>query len=236
MSRAAPTNPPLTDLGATPRGLIEQQLAMLARLAEIGMEIAEAAGRRARVLADGDGAGADATDPGLSFARAARAVRLTLALQSRLTEGLTALDRAEAVARVGEAARRRHRIHRRIEEAAEAERIDAVEVERLSSDAWERLTDEEDDDLLSRPIDEILALICRDLGLSPAFAASAFTATDPERVRDPPAPPSPTRPRVAGPPRPAATDRGLARPRAPPARAASRRDPRFDRGAAEPNP
>ncbi|HTI67893.1 MAG TPA: hypothetical protein VL460_10165 [Caulobacteraceae bacterium] len=157
--------PPAADRDASARDLIERQMAMLTRLAEIGMEIAEAAGRKARALAEGGETGA--VDPGLSYARAARAVRLTIALQSRLAKDLAGLGRAETLARVAEAARRRDRIHRRVEQAIGTERYDEDEVERLSSDAWERLTDEDDGDLLERPIDEVVARICQDLGLSP---------------------------------------------------------------------
>jgi hypothetical protein len=72
MSRAAPTS--------VPADLTDRQLAMLERLAEIGMQIAEAAGRQAR--ATGEGEGAAVPDPALSFSRTARAVRLTIALQA----------------------------------------------------------------------------------------------------------------------------------------------------------
>ncbi|OYX35830.1 MAG: hypothetical protein B7Y99_02855 [Caulobacterales bacterium 32-69-10] len=154
-----------------------QQMAVLSRLTEIGMEIAEAAGRAAR-LAETGAPGADAPDPGLTFARAARAVRLTIALQSRLAKDLTALGEAEARARAKEAARRRDRIHLRIERVAETERPEEDEAERLSSDAWERLTEMDDADILDLPMDEMVARICADLGLSPDWAASAFPLQD----------------------------------------------------------
>ncbi|HTI68304.1 MAG TPA: hypothetical protein VL460_12225 [Caulobacteraceae bacterium] len=139
------------------RDLTRRQLAMLTRLAEIGMEVAEAAGLKARALAEGGEAGTDGPDPALSYARAARAVRLTIALQSRLAGDLAASSRTEA-------ARRRDRIHRRIEQAIEAGRDDEDEVEQLSSAAWERLTDEDDADLLDLPMQDVVARICADLG------------------------------------------------------------------------
>lgn len=214
MSPAAPTHAPPTAPAATARGMVEQQLATLARLAEIGMEIAEAAGRRARALADGGEAGADFAEPGLSFSRAARAVRLTLALQSKLAEGLGALDRAEASARAGEAGRLRHRIHRHITNAAEAEGAETAGIGRLSTSAWEQLTDYDDEDILGRPTQEIVALICKDLGLDPSFAAPIFAdqafadpfvaapaiaASDPPLTSRSPLPPPPIRPGGAGP-------------------------------------
>ncbi len=167
MSRAAPTqNSDLTD----------RQLAQLARLAEIGMEIAEAAGLQAR--GEGEGAGADAA---LSFSRAARAVRLTIALETRLVAERAALQRGEAAVRASEASRRRDRIHvkvdRLIDEVAQTEGEDAEVTERLSEAVWERLTETDDEDLLDRPIEEIVARICADLGLAAGWAAEAFPVT-----------------------------------------------------------
>ena len=168
MSPAAPVPaaaPPAADRAAASRAMIERQMARLERLADIGMEIAEAAGRRARALAEDGGADVQAADPALAYSRAARAVRLTLALQSNLAEGLKALDRARDLERIGRAGHRRHRIHRLIEQAARAEGCDAYEARGLASDAWERLTDTDDDDILDRPFEEVVALICRELGL-----------------------------------------------------------------------
>jgi hypothetical protein len=197
-----PTSP-APAANATARELIDAQLPMLTRLAEIGMEIAEAAGRRAVAQAEGSEPEEHGSDPALAYARAARAVRLTLALQSRLVAELAALDQAHTKARAVEAGRRRDRVHARIEQAIEAERTDADhdEIEHLSSAAWERLTETDDADLLDLPMDEVVALICRDLGLSPAWA-EAFAGGAPvagDRL-PPPAVPSgrATSPAVAG--------------------------------------
>jgi hypothetical protein len=136
------------------RALVERQLAMLTRLAEIGMEIAEAAPA--------------AADPALTYARVARAVRMTIALQSRLLKDLAALDRTDALARSAQVQARTRRIHRLVEQAIETQHDDEDEIERLSGDAWERLRDEDDcADLFERPIAETVARICRELGLSP---------------------------------------------------------------------
>jgi len=167
MSRAAPAS--------NPTDLTDRQLAQLARLAEIGMEIAEAAGRQAR--GEGEGAGADAA---LGFSRAARAVRLTIALETRLVAERAASERGEAAVRASEADRRRDRIHdkvdRLIDEVAQTERADAEAAERLSEAVWERLTETEDEALLDRPTEEIVARICADLGLAPGWAGDAFGA------------------------------------------------------------
>ncbi len=101
-------------------------------------------------------------------------MRLTIALQSRLLQERAALGRAEAVARVAEATRRRNRIHARVDAAIEAERDNDFEVEQLSVEARERLNEVEEEDLLGRPIEAVVARICADLGLSPAWAGSAF--------------------------------------------------------------
>jgi hypothetical protein len=94
-------------------------------------------------------------------------VRLTIALQVRLAADRATADRTEA-------ARRRDRIHRRVEQAIEAEGDDAEAVETLSSAVWESLTETDDADLLGRPMHEVVARICADLGVSPAGFASAF--------------------------------------------------------------
>jgi hypothetical protein len=167
---------PVTPSPAAPPSLTERQLARLERLADIGMEIAEAAGRRAAALAADPAGIDDGPDPGLTYARAARAVRLTIALQSRLVADRAAGERAVAAARAAEGAQRRHRIHARVEQFIEAERDDADEAERLSSAVWEQLTEADDADLLDRPVAEVVAAICRDLGLSPAEIVPAFAA------------------------------------------------------------
>lgn len=175
----APTHltspPPTAETSA--RALIERRLVMLGRLAEIGMEIAEAAGSRATA---GEARPAKPAkgiaDPALAYARAARAVRLTLALQSRLLEERAMLERGETCALAAEASRRRDRVHARVEEAIEAARGDGMEgefpefeeaddPERLSSAAWERLVETDDAELMARPFDEVVAVICRELGL-----------------------------------------------------------------------
>jgi hypothetical protein len=174
-----PDDPP-ADRRAAARALIEGNIAMLTRLAEVGMGIAEDAGRRSHALAQGgEDAGADAPDPALSYARAARAVRMTIALQSRLSKDLLALDEADDKARAARAGVRLRRVHRLVKRAledGEGDEADEDEVERLSTGAWERLRDLDEADLADRPLSEIVALICRDLGLSPQTSALALQA------------------------------------------------------------
>jgi hypothetical protein len=170
MSPADPTPLAATPAPADARALIEQQIAALSRLTEIGMALAEEAGRRGLDASEPAGG----PDPCLMFSRAARAVRLTIALQSRLLAELAALDRDERLAEIGRETARGNRVRRLVERALDAGCDDADEAERLQAHAWERLVDELDDpDFADRPIAEIVALICADLGLSPAETARA---------------------------------------------------------------
>ena len=86
---------------ADARALIEGQLVMLTKLAQVGMELAEAVGREAQ---------AAPIEAGLAFARVARAVRMTIALQSRLAKDLAALDRADHMAEKARTTRPRIRL------------------------------------------------------------------------------------------------------------------------------
>ena len=187
------------------RARIEAQLVMLDRLAQVGMEIAEACGREAKAPSSD---GASRSHPGLVFARVARAVRMTIALQSRLMKDLAALDRADEIAERARTTKRRTRLAQLIEDAARA-KVDAQreagarfwadedafedEIEQLTSDAYERLIDAEDGNLWGRPFDEVVAGVCKDLGLSPDWTTRIAASVQP-----PAAPPtSPTR-SVAG--------------------------------------
>ena len=196
----APAAPP-----ADARALIDAQMAMLTRLAQVGMEIAEACGRQAASPpAGGDDAAAPAPgpDPGLVFARVARAVRLTIALQQRLMKDLDALDKAEAHAErmrtvgrrlrlrdlVGEAARTLVEARREAEDRLLGEEDAAeAEIELMTETAYERLTDAEDDDLDALTFEEAVAGVCRDLGLAPDRAARLMAAVEPPFGRHPPA-------------------------------------------------
>ncbi len=184
------------------RALVEQEVAMLTRLAQIGLNIAEAVERQAVAQAQfaeraaEPGVAVEASvgrsEPGLVYPKVARAVRLTLALRAKAVKELMALDQGEALARLARdkataeaeaqadpVERRRERVGRIVRRLIESEEGDPKEVERLSSDVWERLEDEDGDvygDLMARPIGEIVALICEDLELSPDWNALAREA------------------------------------------------------------
>ena len=172
---------------------------MLSRLAEIGMEIAEAAGRQAAAAEGSDAP--PLRDPALAYARVARAVRMTIALQSRLAKDLSELDRAEGKAAAAKASVRRSRLHRLVEQAIEAGRagdedFDEDEIERLSTEAWERLTDaaDEADFAGCAPLAEVVARICEDLQLSPDWTARLMAAAGVGASGPEPPPPPPCHP------------------------------------------
>jgi hypothetical protein len=182
---AAPATTPADD----PRALIVRQLQVLGELAELGLELARAIARPA--TADGTPeAPADTPPPPqpakgdaccLAFARAARAVRLTIALQSRLIADLRALDEvAERHRKAGPlnaTTERKLCVRRIVQRVIDAEIGDEAEYRRLAAEARERLEhDEIYGDVLSRPVGELITLICRDLGLSPDWGQLAQEA------------------------------------------------------------
>jgi hypothetical protein len=191
---------------ARARARIERQIAMLERLAQIGMELAEACGRDARAMAPAPGhpSREPGRDPALVFARVARAVRMTIALESRLAGDLADLDRADARAEAARKDERRARLARVVDQAAEVAvearreaglraggpywHREAVEdeIERLSSETYERLIDAEDGAVRGLSFEAAVAAVSDDLGLSPDWRARLYGATTP-----PPGPPPP---------------------------------------------
>ena len=163
----------------------ERHLRLLQELAEIGMEMARAV--RGQAVAQAAERDANPAAPfaggdlGLVFSRIARAVRQTLALEARLAEERLkaraehATQLAEHAARLaGEAraktVRRRNDVRYYVAEAIEAETPED-DVEDLLEELDERLDDvdaagEFDD----RPIGELVASICRDLGITPDWS------------------------------------------------------------------
>lgn len=187
---------------AAPRVLIERQLWVLGRLAEAGLSVALAIEQQATAAAPPHAAEAPEAaqrpatpEPGrvqgdvaLAYARASRAVRLTVVLQAKLIKDLQALDEAAARLRRGEQAdaerarqtletARKERVERIVERVIRAELSDEDEVDRLAEAAWERLDhDEIYGDLTAQPVGEIIARVCRDLGLSPDWSRLAEEA------------------------------------------------------------
>ena len=160
-----------------------RQLATLVELAEIGMQMARAARDEVLALA----APADAAQParpspfgradlGLTYTRVARAVRQTLALETRIADGLETArvqqkQRTVGAARLAFDNRQediRDFVVQAIESEAERRELPEREVERLLGDLDERLEDGcYDDALADGPIAELVGRICFDLGLTP---------------------------------------------------------------------
>jgi hypothetical protein len=148
---------------AQPR--VERQLQILDRLAEAGLEIAlalEAQAKGGEAVVQGDVA--------MAFNRVARAVRQTIMLQSRLIEAAQDRKRAASGRRAAARASAARLVRDAIEEEAGA---DKERAERLAGEAAERLEREDFGDLLERPFGEVVAGLCRDLGLSPDWLALA---------------------------------------------------------------
>lgn len=187
---------PVTVDGAL-RAVLERQLTVLGRLAEAGLNIALAVERRAMAAEAAEADAAEAApvappgasgDVALAYARVSRAVRLTVALQGRVVKDLQALDEAAVRRRRhGEAeagrerqqaqAARKARVERIVERLIRAEAADEAEGDRLADEAYERL--EDDDiygDLTARPVSEIIARVCQDLGLEPDWTRLAEEA------------------------------------------------------------
>ena len=182
------------DDGALPdgweRARLERQLAELDRLADMGMALAGAIHRRV-TEDDGSASVADLQHAAIDFSRVARAVRLTFALQSRLIAEFKAPVRAAGSAAAAKAESkplqvrwigqlspaekaRRDRLKRVVRTVAESEGRDAEAAERLSLEAAERVEDDEIfGDMMARPFAEIVALICKDLGLKPNWESFA---------------------------------------------------------------
>ena len=171
------------------RPLFERQVAILGQLAEAGLEMALAFKDQAlETRAEGAEACARA------YARTARAVRLSLMLQAQVIKQIQALDshgaylaacaaREDATQRDDLMEQRKARVERIVERIATREHEDTDHIERLVEETCERL--DHDDlygDLLSRPVSELVAVICKDLGLDPDWTNLAQEAWAREEI------------------------------------------------------
>jgi hypothetical protein len=181
----------------------ERRLRMLEKLAQMEMELAEALQRQAIAAASPappaplpapDAAATSATgaapdtvdDLSAAFARIARSLRLTLALQARAEEQLRALlageaarlevRRAAASRREAEEAgarsdRHRNEVERLVREAAEREVEDEAALEGVLEALEERLDDDEAYWELDRmTLREAVERLCGDLELAPDWS------------------------------------------------------------------
>ena len=149
-----------------------RQMRMLEELAEIGMKLARAVERRVEESVSADVENGDA-GLALVFSRISRAVRQTIALESRLdrelheartAEHAVIAERARDATRTL-ARRRKHTVREVVQEAFESEAA-GPELEALLADLDERLDDSDDDlDFAELPIADLAARLCRQLGV-----------------------------------------------------------------------
>ncbi len=165
----------------------DRQLELLDRLAEVGLEIALTLERQAKAAAPEERAGDPSVDlqaVALAYSRVARAVRLTILLRSKLADAgdMPEVDPVDDAQEAAEG--RKLRIERVVRRIVQAETDDEEKIERLLDEATDRL--DEDDcygDVMMRPVSEIVADICRDLGLDPDWSRLAQEAWAREEVR-----------------------------------------------------
>jgi len=199
-----------------PRPLIERQLWVLEQLAEAGLNIALAVERQvlaaspspaapgaAPFIADREAASderADAADAessaspvslgdlALAYSRAARGVRLCIALQTRLItdaeDGAKAARKDAVTDAILDSPGREKRVQRIIRRVARTVHDDDATVDWLVRQAGERLTDSDRfGDIMRLPISEIIDAICRDLNLSPDWTLLAREAWAQKELR-----------------------------------------------------
>ncbi len=167
------------------RALLDRQLFIVGELVEGGFEIAQAIRRQA---SDETAPKVVQGDLAAAHACVSKAVRLSLMLQTDMIQNLARMtsvvsnpafsaDMNAEAARPRFEAQRKARAHRVVARIARAEKPDAETAERLVREAGERL--ERGDafrNVLSLPFSEIIALICKDLGLDPDWPALAEEA------------------------------------------------------------
>jgi hypothetical protein len=186
------------------RALVDRQVAVLSELVDIGMEIARAAGRRATATLEGEEAAPAHPDPTLAYARAAKAVRMCVALQARLLKDLPAIETGERLALSELSSARKRHIVERVSRAAEDDPVNEYDIENLADAAWEHLRDaDEYSALMTVPLQEAVTRICKELGLPPqdwVGEGSPFAPPSGSACADPPSPevsrPTPAAPRA----------------------------------------
>jgi hypothetical protein len=158
------TAPPTPEAPNPAVARAERHLALLAELADIGMDLAREVRRQAL---DASEDAPSAADLALTFSRVARAVRQTVALEARLAEA-RAEPPVRSVADRWRAIRRRRQVEEIVTDIIDNEPDLEFDADRLLTDLHERLADgDEAADFADRPVGEMIARICRDLGVAP---------------------------------------------------------------------
>jgi hypothetical protein len=155
----------------------ERRLKMLDRLAEAGLQIALAIETRVKDAGPGQPI-AELNAAAMAYGRAARAVRLAILLQEQLSQG--AVDPLQAV-RQAEAAHRKLKVERtvRIVERVARDHCghQGFALGAYRGEARERLDNDDIYGLVAtRPVGELVAMICQDLGLEPHWQHLAAEA------------------------------------------------------------
>jgi hypothetical protein len=195
---------PTEDPDAWEQAGLRRQAMVLEELSEAGLRLAlSIEGRAAEAPV------AEAPQIAMAFSRVARAVRLTALLHVKLIEAAQDARRRAAgsrsshdddddeAARLDPAYRHKARVEAIVQRVAKAECDDEDHIDRIVQETAERLDDDDIyGDVLTRPIGELVALICRDLGLDPDWTSLAQEAWAQAEMRDNPtgspfAPPSP---------------------------------------------
>src|SRR3569833_1918417 len=146
------------------RPLIDEQLKLRGELAELGRRSARAVVRDAESETP-----PPAAETALAYTRVSRAVRLCIMLQGKLLEARDEEDELQEM--FTPVYRRKARVEKVIERIAEAEAEDDDTADALIIEAGERLDDEDlYGDLMERPMGEIVARLCKDLGLEPDWS------------------------------------------------------------------
>jgi hypothetical protein len=157
------TSTPSGDTPDPAQDRAERHLRVLQELAELGMSLARDVAARAAETAD--------PDLVLAFSRIARAVRQTVALEAKLADDreTARADHARRLAQetAARGGRRKKFVEDAVERAIYAE-AQGETAEDLLGDLYERLQDPRDDaDFADRPIGELIADICKALGVTP---------------------------------------------------------------------
>ena len=169
MSSSPVTDPRLTQALAA----AERRLAMLERLAEMGMAIAGEITERAVDLPHRPEAGAE---PARAFSSVSRAVRLTLMLAAKVETRILAMRKGElgleAATLLDEAAEspkaKGERVRAALAVAIDREAADAEDARHLRRDLDKRLAERDDfGAFLAQPFRACVEAICLDLGLDP---------------------------------------------------------------------
>ncbi len=158
---------------------------VLHELIEIGTDLARALHRQAAPETNSQPnatpAAAPTPDPTIAFDRIARTLRRTIALARKLSEPARPAPAERSTERRLAA---RKQIIRAVEDTIQR-RTDGAEAEALHAELRERLDDPDlDDDLDQQSIADIIASICRDLGIEHFPGTHPWKRRTPQDVRD----------------------------------------------------